>query len=88
MILQEEGDEEYGDQEQRFNSGEQPPQYADPATRNSLAHGDWNSSRVNAGKKQRKEELVPREDQSEYKCSSEACENLRQANFEKHLQSR
>src|SRR5689334_23503883 len=65
MVLQEEGHQENGDEEQRLDRGEEAPQNADATARHGLVHGDRHGAGIDAGQQQREQELVPGQDQAE-----------------------
>src|ERR1044072_173522 len=65
MLLQEEGDEEHRDQEQRLDRRQQRPVGAAAAGRHRLVHRDRHRAGVGTGQEQREQELVPGQDEAE-----------------------
>src|SRR5690348_12313598 len=85
VVLQEEGHQEDGDEEQGLDRRQQAPQDADAAARHRLVHGDRHGAGIDAGEQQREQELVPGEDQAEDEGRGKARQHLRQADLQEHL---
>jgi hypothetical protein len=82
MILQEERDDENGDKEQGFDGGQQGPIRSAAAGRHGLVHGHGHSARIGACQQERKEKLVPGEDEAEDEGRGKTRDDLRQADLQ------
>src|SRR5262245_12269048 len=82
MILQEEGDQDDGNEEQGFDRRQKAPAHADVAA-DGLRHGDRNGSRLDASQQQREEIFVPGENEAEHRRRRKTRDDLRKTYLQK-----